>query len=48
MDAINELKMGVFGKIFMTFEQQFWPDDKQYLMTVCDKKGYFPLIRPLK
>ena len=40
--------MGVFGKIFMTFEHQFWPDNKQYLMAICEKKGYFPLIRPLK
>lgn len=33
--AINQMKMGEYGKIFMKFEEKFWPD-KTSLFVVSD------------
>lgn len=44
--AIDGVKMAVFCKIFMKFENQFWEDKKEILMA-SDDYGRFPFWKPL-
>ncbi|KAG7362752.1 polyamine oxidase [Nitzschia inconspicua] len=43
VDALNEVGMFNFGKVFAKFRTRLWPEDKDYLLLVSKQPGYYPL-----
>lgn len=41
VDAINEVEMGNYVKIFCTFKERFWGFSEYIFLSSCNK-GYFP------
>ena len=51
MNAINQVTMVHFVKIFLTFNEQFWEDtesDQQFLGHVSETRGYYPIFFTVK
>ncbi|KAJ4256131.1 hypothetical protein NW762_009207 [Fusarium torreyae] len=47
-EAIEQFQMGTYTKIFMQFNETFWPKDKQYFLYADpDQRGYYPLFQNL-
>ncbi|KAL5357436.1 hypothetical protein BJX96DRAFT_181843 [Aspergillus floccosus] len=46
--AIQKFTMGTYTKIFMQFNETFWPADSQNLLYASpDRRGYYPSFQPL-
>ncbi|KAF4217585.1 hypothetical protein CNMCM8980_003529 [Aspergillus fumigatiaffinis] len=46
--AIHKYTMGTYTKIFMQFEEMFWPDDTQFFLYASPTtRGYFPVFQSL-
>lgn len=43
VDALHEVGMFNFGKVFAKFRTKIWPDEKDYIVFVCEQRGYYPL-----
>jgi polyamine oxidase len=43
VDALNEVRMFNFGKVFAKFRTRLWPDDKDYIVMVSNERGHYPL-----
>ncbi|KPM36561.1 hypothetical protein AK830_g9989 [Neonectria ditissima] len=47
-DAIEQFQMGTYTKIFMQFNETFWPKDKQFFLYADPKtRGYYPVFQSL-
>ncbi|BCR88847.1 putative flavin containing polyamine oxidase [Aspergillus chevalieri] len=46
--AIHKFNMGTYTKIFMQFNETFWPDDTQYFLYASPTtRGYYPVFQSL-
>lgn len=46
--AIQKFGMGTYTKIFLQFNETFWPDDKQYFLYASPTtRGYYPVFQSL-
>lgn len=46
--AINKFSMGTYTKIFLQFNETFWPEDTQYFMYASPTtRGYYPVFQSL-
>ncbi|KAF7113937.1 hypothetical protein CNMCM5793_006120 [Aspergillus hiratsukae] len=46
--AIHKYTMGTYTKIFMQFEEMFWPNDTQFFLYASPTtRGYFPVFQSL-
>ncbi|KAL9561087.1 hypothetical protein ACKAV7_014442 [Fusarium commune] len=46
--AIEQFQMGTYTKIFMQFNETFWPEDTQYFLYADpEQRGYYPLFQSL-
>ena len=46
--AIQKFSMGTYTKIFLQFNETFWPEDTQYFLYASPtKRGYFPVFQSL-
>ncbi|PYI08389.1 polyamine oxidase [Aspergillus sclerotiicarbonarius CBS 121057] len=46
--AIEKFNMGTYIKIFMQFEETFWPDDTQFFLYASPTtRGYYPVFQSL-
>ncbi|QUC20914.1 uncharacterized protein UV8b_05155 [Ustilaginoidea virens] len=46
--AVSKFSMGTYTKLFMQFNETFWPGDTQYLLYASPtKRGYFPMWESL-
>lgn len=46
--AISKFSMGTYTKIFMQFNETFWPEDTQYFLYASPtKRGYYPVWQSL-
>ncbi|KAF5251167.1 hypothetical protein FANTH_3711 [Fusarium anthophilum] len=47
-EAIQQMEMGTYTKIFMQFNETFWPEDTQYFLYADpEQRGYYPLFQSL-
>ncbi|KAH7126067.1 hypothetical protein EDB81DRAFT_730430 [Dactylonectria macrodidyma] len=47
-DAIDQFQMGTYTKIFMQFNETFWPTDKQFFLYADPAtRGYYPVWQSL-
>lgn len=47
-EAIEQFQMGTYTKIFMQFNETFWPEDTEYfLYSDPEERGYYPLFQSL-
>ncbi|CVL03958.1 related to polyamine oxidase precursor [Fusarium mangiferae] len=47
-EAIQVFQMGTYTKIFMQFNETFWPEDTQYFLYADpEQRGYYPLFQSL-
>jgi polyamine oxidase len=47
-EAIAQFQMGTYTKIFMQFNETFWPEDTQYFLYADpEDRGYYPLFQSL-
>ncbi|KAF3353982.1 hypothetical protein VdG1_07881 [Verticillium dahliae VDG1] len=45
-EAIEQFQMGTYTKIFMQFNESFWPQDAQFLLYADeDERGWYPAFR---
>lgn len=45
-EAVEQFQMGTYTKIFMQFNESFWPNDKQYLLYADpDERGWYPIFQ---
>ncbi|UPK89086.1 hypothetical protein LCI18_000021 [Fusarium solani-melongenae] len=46
--AIEQFQMGTYTKIFMQFNETFWPEDTHYFLYADpEQRGYYPLFQSL-
>ncbi|KAH6884599.1 hypothetical protein B0T10DRAFT_462929 [Thelonectria olida] len=47
-EAVEQFQMGTYTKIFMQFNETFWPEDTQYFLYADpEDRGYYPLFQSL-
>ncbi|KAF4982180.1 hypothetical protein FZEAL_2157 [Fusarium zealandicum] len=47
-EAIEQFQMGSYTKIFIQFNETFWPEDTQYFLYADpEERGYYPLFQSL-
>ncbi|KAL9948668.1 hypothetical protein D7B24_000626 [Verticillium nonalfalfae] len=47
-EAIEQFQMGTYTKIFMQFNESFWPEDAQFLLYADeDERGWYPVFQNL-
>ena len=47
-EAIDQFQMGTYTKIFLQFNETFWPTDTQYFLYADpDRRGYYPIWQSL-
>lgn len=44
-EAIEQFQMGTYTKIFMQFNESFWPDSQYFLYADPDERGYYPVFQ---
>ncbi|RYC78450.1 hypothetical protein BFJ63_vAg18675 [Fusarium oxysporum f. sp. narcissi] len=47
-EAIEQFQMGTYTKIFMQFNETFWPEDMEFFLYADpDERGYYPLFQSI-
>lgn len=47
-EAVEQFQMGTYTKIFMQFNETFWPEDKEFFLYADpDERGHFPLFQSI-
>ncbi|KAJ3674093.1 hypothetical protein LUZ60_006085 [Juncus effusus] len=46
--ALNSFDMAVYTKIFLKFPSKFWPEDSEFFLYTCDRRGYYPIWQQLE
>lgn len=47
-EAIEQFQMGTYTKIFMQFNESFWPEDAQFMLYADpDERGWYPMFQNL-
>lgn len=47
VNAINDVDMGNYVKIFCTFSEKFWDDYNEYIFIANRRKGTYPMWMPM-